>query len=368
MLAASAAARFLALCGAAAAVVPNALPHSGPVRPQFLWREQAATSADAQAAAEGSGQPASPPYAQCLRNTGRPCEMLNQLNASVVDIAQQCVGSTGLGFRTSHEDIVESSEKCNAGGTFPSGVCVCGEGWCADGESKCVPHQNTLLAQVHYITTKEGGPDKYVFMGPNGQVRLGTPPNWKAAQWRIAKTTDNVYHLYTAAYTDDLLDSFDQCITKVDQLTGYSYADCSSVVGHVPRPPASETGWYIERFNLGLPKDTFVSFRSKDTNRYMFFDPRDGAGRSCLTRNDMEECPGVTGAFRFTPSLYNNLEIRFADHPVTGIIRAIHLGIWCVAIIVMVLLCCTNARFDSRTARGDEHCLGNLCRICISGK
>lgn len=301
------------------------------------------------------------PYGRCLRNTGRACQ--NQIaDASVVDYMTQCYDSLAVPVGSTR--VLEQAETCSAGGEWPQGYCVCSPGWCANAESHCTKYENEVLGPVRTITVKQfgDGPTAYVYMAPDGSVKVGSPPSPTAAQWQVARTKDGAYHLYTLAYPNDLLDAFDQC--TVTEFFGHDKETCQSVVGHVPKPPASQTGWVISKWNEQFPRETYVTLRSLDTNRNLYFDGKTLSGRSCGDSSRPAECPGPYGALKFNPPLHGAAGITFQEPPMSGGWMLAQIFLYLFSGLLMCCLCIFNTRMDSKTDRFHGNLCGDICCLC----
>lgn len=301
---------------------------------------------------------AAQPYAGCIRNSGRPCEQALP-NSSIVDYLSQCYdrSMTYIGDK----EVLQESERCSRpGGDWPGGVCICNPGWCADDTTKCKKETNKVFEEGFYITTEALGNKGYLYMEPGGLLKTGSPPSWELAQWRVAMTAGGVYYLYTMASEDHLLDAFDQCSERTDPLSRIPYSQCMSVVGHVSKPSASETGWYIDRFEDG----NHVALRSMHGDEYLYIDPVAQTGRACKNVQDLEDCPGPWGKLMFSPPITSRFDFVFSEPPATSFHRFVHYSAWALAVIVVLCLCCINTRFDSKTSRFDDNCCGQCSQSC----
>lgn len=298
------------------------------------------------------------PYAQCLRNSGRLCNT-GSPDRPVVDSSSQCNDFQEV--PAGSDAVLKEVEKCSTGSPWPSGFCICNPGWCADGTNKCSEQENEILDDVFTITTKQHGPTQYLYMGVGGQLALGVPTNFLAARWKIAKTHDGVYHLYTLAFPQDLLDSYEECAARVEPVSQIMGMSCYPVVGHVPKPPAAETGWHIDTYD-----DTYVTLRSKDTSRVLYIDEIKLRGRTCSTAYDPQQCPGSYGALLFDPPLPGASRSAPPMHP---LFLVAHLALVSLIVLLVCCGCVINFRFDSASSRWDAGLCQVLCGVlCCHGK
>lgn len=353
------AALFLALVTVSVGEMLGALEPSGAAFPDVVGMEQIWPQNDLmQEGANSTGPPRSflsgerfmppAPYAQCLRNSGRSCEMVN--GSSIVNYQLQCHNTVEM--HAGSQASVKESEQCSSSQPGISGTCICTQGWCADGSNRCVNKENDVLPGTYTITTKEYGDTKHLYMAPNGEVRIGSPPDSNQARWRIAKTHDGVHHLYTLAYPQDLLDAWDECGSgkATDPATGAAWETCKSVVGHSAQPPAAETGWYIDSYDVGTQAGTFVILRSKDTNRILYIDAVSLTALSCGS-DSLDNCPGNYGALRFDPPLVG---VELTTPPVTALYLSVHLGLYVLILLIFAAACLCGGRVDAKTKRHEE--------------
>merc|ERR1719162_906940 len=147
-------------------------------------------------------------------------------------------------------------------------------------------------------------------MTSDGKVKIGWPPDPRAAQWRISVTGLGVKNLWTDLYGDTILQEYENCQTVTDAY-GLSFSKCEKIVGHVRDPRAGEMGWYVELaggddLQLGMKKEQYLQLRSASTWNIFFISALTKEGKACETR--ARNCPGDAGALIFDPPLLTRMD------------------------------------------------------------
>jgi len=195
-------------------------------------------------------------------------------------------------------------------------------------------------------------------MTADGKVKVGTPADPRAAQWRISVTGQGVKILYTELYTNTIMQQYETCETFVDQF-GLRFTKCARIVGNVADPSAGEMGWHIELHRdshiQGSSPEEFVQLRSANTWDMFFISPLTKEGKACETRG--QNCPGDSGAFKFDPPLMERMDIALDNPP--GSLPPGLAAYRTTVIMAFILMCCAGCVFnaESKSLAGCTACL-----------
>jgi len=336
---------------------------------QLLWAFVLASTTfaeddDLRRIAQHGVQPAAGPERRgtCVKDTSRPCR--HWTKGTIVDHTTQCVGGSGAPFLAVNPVSTNASAHqayCSADKLKDtlSGSCICGPGYCADTDMLCHRGSYQIINEVFTITTK-AYPEEKLYMTADGKVKVGVPPDPRAAQWRISVTGKGVKILWTELYTNTILQEYETCSTMTDQF-GLSFTKCALIVGNVPDPRAGEMGWYIEifgdqggRFGM-LPAEVYVQLRSVDTWDMFFISPFSKEGRACEARG--RNCPGDSGAFKFDPPLMERMDFVLDTAPgsLPPGLAAYRGTVIAVFILLGCLMCVFTA--DAKSLSGVTKCL-----------
>lgn len=292
-----------------------------------------------------------PPRAgMCIKDTSRACRAWH--SGSLVDHVTQCIGQ-GMSINPTAQDTPASaahSAYCSAdmvsGKSQTMGTCICGPGFCADTTLLCHPGTYEVVNDVFTISTK-ALPQERLYMTPDGKVKMGWPPDPRAAQWRISVTAQGVKLLWTELYTKTILQEYESCTTVADAY-GLQYTKCSRIIGHVPNPKMEEAGWTVEMYEddvqrvLGGGAKNYVLLRSSSTWDIFYISPLTKEGMACEARG--RDCPGDLGAFTFDPPLFGRIDFVFDNAP--GRLAG-GLSFYTVTVIVaVILICCVGCVFS----------------------
>jgi hypothetical protein len=254
----------------------------------------------------------------------------------------------------------EKRADCSAnapGHTGRHGTCLCKKGFCADVDRRCHRGTYALVSDTFTITTKKFGTKEVLYMTPDGRVMLGTPPDHRAARWKIAVTRGGKKILWSELYTNTVLQEYERCTDSLD-LYGNMMRHCALVVGHVPDPRADEMGWYIEFAgeDVGV---SHVHLRSVSTQNLFYIFSQTREGLACNRRQ--RSCPGDAGAFRFDPPVVGRMDLRL-DKPPSRIPKQL-MAYGITALVAMFLVCCISCAYN-RGDRSHSQSHGSLGHIC----
>lgn len=276
-------------------------------------------------------QPKESRAALCVKNSGHVCKKYTE--GAIVDTLMQCRRSQSSRLRTGSKnasaenhsatcDISDDSEATH-------GHCMCMPGYCADSDLKCWQGEYRMLDDIFTLTIKDADIRDIVYMDADGTVKLGRPPDPKAGQWRISITPKGTKLLSTEMYLDTILQEYESCMTKQDDISGLSWSSCSLMVGHTKEPRADEMGWFIEAHDphavdeinheMHLPganghsigKQFYVQLRSAKTKDVMYFNTFSKSAHACQATS--KSCPGVSGAIAFDPPIVGRTDIKLDD-------------------------------------------------------
>jgi len=288
----------------------------------------------------------------CVKDSSRTCRSFRQ-SGTVVDHITQChAGSLDLNSGVADAQHTTNQASCSAdavGSVAGSGTCICGEGFCADTDMLCHRGTYQVINEVFSIISK-AYPEEKLYMTPDGKVKVGYPPDPRAAQWRISVTGQGVKLLWTELYTNTIMQEYESCSTMTD-MYGVSFTKCVRQVGHVQDVRADEMGWFIELHgDLGAQKhigpnlEEFVQLRSANTWDMLYISASTKEGLACEARG--RKCPGDSGAFRFDPPLLQRLDFNIDSAP--GTLPGNLSAYFVTACMAGILICCLNCAF--RTA------------------
>lgn len=296
------------------------------------------------------------PKGACVKDTSRPCRSWHKAGTAVDHIIQCTAGSAQ--FQGS-ADVSATQATCSAD-TIPSatsGTCICGPDHCADTDMLCHPGSYQVINEVFTITNK-AFPQEKLYMTPDGKVKVGWPPDPRAAQWRISVTGHGVKLLWTELYTNTIMQEYESCSDLTDQW-GLTFTKCMRLVGHVPDPHAAEMGWYIELYgdmgmsqHLGMQTEEFLQLRSANTWDMFYISPLTKEGVACEDRG--RDCPGDFGAWMFDPPLLQRVDLQIDTAPGTlpGNLASYFTTVG-VAILLMFCLACAFNTAHHAKARGE---------------
>mmetsp|Transcript_108170 Transcript_108170/g.187838 ORF Transcript_108170/g.187838 Transcript_108170/m.187838 type:complete len:364 (+) Transcript_108170:102-1193(+) len=303
--------------------------------------------------ASGAAQPRT---AVCVKNTGRPCQQWRE--GTIVDRVMQCRrggGSRFSSFRPAAENGTAKAT-CSVDEGSPQsaeGVCMCEPGYCADSDLKCHSEEYKMLPSIFTITTKVSGPQDILYMEADGTVKLGTPSDPRAGQWRISVTQKGVKILTTEMYLQSVLQEYESCTSKTNEMIALTWSSCELIVGHVQEPRADEMGWFIEaarKDNFNVPDGgqldqfnsdgDYVNLRSAKSGDVFYVNPNTKTTRACQSTSTA--CPGDHGALRFDPPLIGRGDFKL-DEAGTGLppgIRTfiISAGVFCSLVLVLCVI------------------------------
>lgn len=308
------------------------------------------------------GQEQAPlPAGQCVKDTSQSCRHVSQ--GDLLDHLTQCLGGKSASFLDPAPGSMTTSPakqaSCSADTlNMPSGTCICGEGYCADTDLLCHRGSYQVINEIFTITTK-AFPGEKLYMTPDGKVKIGVPPDYRAAQWRISVSGQGVKNLWTELYSDTILQEYESCQTLTDAY-GLSFSNCDKIVGHTKDPRAGEMGWYVEIFGdgnpmkLGVP-ETSLQLRAASSWNMFYIDWVTKEGKACETR--ARNCPGDSGGFIFDPPLLGRMD--FAIDRASGSLPPGLSAYRNTVGIVLVLFCCITCVFStsSSTIKSAGHCL-----------
>lgn len=312
---------------------------------------------------EAEQQPAAseqPRAAVCIRNSGRPCKHWRE--GTIVDTVMQCRHKSSMSFMPSAVNVSSQRATCSLDQQTNSGeegVCMCSPGYCADADLQCLPQEYKMLPDIFTITTKVSLQQEKLYMDADGTVKLGTPADPRAGQWRISETKQGVKLLSTEMYFQTVLQEYESCTSKTDEMTSLTWSSCELVVGHVQEPRADEMGWFISpadesayrhiQDQLNMPdadltgqlisdfQDFFVNLRSAQTGDVLFVSPVSKIAQACQSTSN--SCPGDHGALRFDPPLIGRADFQL-DKTGTGLPQGIRIFFItsCVFVILVLFL------------------------------
>lgn len=267
-------------------------------------------------------QPAAlPRTGLCVKDTARSCRAWHKDSSNYIDHVTQCLAGTGSPHFLDASAAADpnqpqaSADQASCSADLPpqtavAGTCICGPGHCADTDRLCHRGTYQMVNEIFTITTK-AYPNEKLYMTPDGKIKLGYPPDPRAAQWRVSMTGQGVKILWTELYMNTIMQEYESCATVTDSF-GLSSTQCSRIVGNVPNPRADEMGWFIELFGdvghqrLGLQPESHVQIRSASTWDMFYIDPLTKEGMACETR--ARNCPPESGAFKFDPPLVGRMD------------------------------------------------------------
>jgi len=299
----------------------------------------------------------------CVKDTARACRSGNSGN--VVDHVTQCLAgsSTFLAdINPSHVEISKHQAYCSADmdPAATRGTCICGPDYCADTDNLCHRGTYQVINEVFTITSK-AFPGEKLYMTADGKVKIGIPPDPRAAQWRVSQTGRGVKILWTELYTNTIMQEYESCATMTDSF-GLTFTKCSRIVGNVADPRADEMGWYIElagahkQLGMGLG-EVHVQFRSATTWDYFYISPVTKEGLACEARG--RNCPGDVGAFSFDPPLVGRMDFYLDYAPGT---LPPGLGAYSTtAAMALVLVCCLTCVYSAD--RKSKSCISGILMI-----
>jgi hypothetical protein len=192
-------------------------------------------------------------------------------------------------------------------------------------------------------------------MTPDGKVKIGIPPDPRAAQWRISVTGKGVKILWTELYSNTIMQEYESCTTMTDAY-GLSFTKCVRIVGNVADPRADEMGWYIELFGdkghptnpIGRQPQYFVQLRAANSWNMFYVSPLTKEGMACESRG--RNCPGDSGAFSFDPPLVGRMDLLLDYAP--GTLPPGLQAYVTTCIMAAMLLCCLSCVFTGEQKSG----------------